>query len=133
MNLSYDEIERRAWEANVYYGVGYVVIGSMLEETDRGYKGEDREASAAEMDMFEVIKEMTPSIKTIPIDDSIDLWTANDEDLSKLIKEYVSSSRKISFIGERCLWLENKNNSVLCKNDGDGVSWSKKYCQLVTF
>lgn len=56
----YSDIQKRAIEVCEYNDLGFTIIYSNLVEHDRGYKGEDRDATDTEIYMWERFDAKTP-------------------------------------------------------------------------
>ena len=56
----YKDLQKRAAEVCEYNDLGFSIIGGHLEEHDRGYKGESREATDREQYMWEKFDYNTP-------------------------------------------------------------------------
>lgn len=58
--MTYQKELLRAHEINAYHNIGCYIFGGQLHETDRGWKNEEREATEAEIDMWNILATLTP-------------------------------------------------------------------------
>lgn len=71
--MDFEAERRRQWEVNVYNHLGFLFNGYTVEETDRGYKSETRDATSIEEDFWYRSEAVTPEIPVIQVYDDIDL------------------------------------------------------------
>jgi len=57
---TYEDKLERAWEINAFHNLGFLIIDSLLEETDHGHKNETREPSSYEFAYLIVKSNITP-------------------------------------------------------------------------
>lgn len=102
---TFEEKLKRAWEVNVYNDLGFYIIGSSLEETDKGYKSEKRDCTDRELDFWERCVLATPEIPVIPIMNKIinvdDYFCKNNENINC----------------HDVVWVENDKIKILLKKE----------------
>lgn len=62
------DVTKRGMEIDAYHGLGFYISYHTLIETDRGYKGEERDPTDIEESLFERFAAKTPEIPTFFID-----------------------------------------------------------------
>lgn len=125
--MDYEEQLMRQWEVNVYNDLGFICNEFTLEETNRGWKNETREATDVETWVWEKFLNTTPEIPVVQISDDIDLWSVSMVDLP-FEKEYDKQS-----CDGKAIWLENKYEKVLFGKGGYPLSWTPMYRHIKNF
>ena len=118
--MEYDYVKeiRRQWEVNIYNDLGFICNGSYIEETNRGYKNENREATSLEGHIWSKFYYKTPVIPIVQMPDNIDLTS-----ISELPIDVESKSFEGKFI-----WVKNKHSIVLLqKRQFPSFTWKVEY------
>lgn len=108
---TFEEQMRRAREVDVFNDLGFVVIGSRLEETNRGYKNETRDATEAEVLTFQRMEATTPELPVFY------LHTEEYVDQNKFVTEDL-----FQCLQRPCFWLRGLKNEALFST-GDEPPW----------
>ncbi len=116
--MNWEEQLQRQWEVNIFNNLGFLCNGYSVEETDRGWKGETREATSIEVDFWNRFEQTTPEIPVIQISDDVDLCGCS---LDIPFEDFEDQA-----IEQRLMWLENKYEKALCAKTED-VSWRVRY------
>ena len=98
----YKDLQKRAAEVCEYNDLGFSIIGGHLEEHDRGYKGESREATDREQYMWEKFDYNTPKnpFKEINISELITIETKYGTRLT--VPEQYQNEKKIWVREDQC-------------------------------
>ena len=125
--MDYEKELLRQWEINVYNNLGFICNGYTVEETNRGWKNETRDATDIEASLWEKFADVTPEIPAVQISDDIDLWSCSMVDLP-FKEEYDRQS-----CDGKAIWLENKYDKVLFGKSGYPLDWSPMYRHIKDF
>jgi hypothetical protein len=127
--FDYEADLRRQWEVNAYNNLGFICSGYYVEETNRGWKNESREATEIESRMWEKFCACTPAFPVFKVSDDIDISRYWDLDTDARIGLF-TPLENIALDG-KFAWIENALDIVLFeKQDLDVWSWYQIYGQI---